>query len=76
MLSCDFDYIDVYGLEVVVGWGFFEEYGDDVNKLVINEMVVCMLGYVDNDDVIGEEIVVEMLGEFMQVIGVVKDYYQ
>lgn len=35
-----------------------------------------MLGYVDNDDAIGEEIAVETLGEPMQVIGVVKDYHQ
>lgn len=74
MLSCDPDYIDAYGLEVVAGRGFSEEYGDDVNKLVINETAARMLGYVDNDNAIGEEIAVETLGEPMQVIGVVKDY--
>lgn len=72
MLSCDPDYIDAYGLEVVAGRGFSEEYGDDVNKLVINETAARMLGYVDNDNAIGEEIAVETLGEPMQVIGVVK----
>ena len=76
MLSCDPNYIDAYGLEVVAGRGFSEEYGDDVNKLVINETAARMLGYVDNDDAIGEEIAVETLGEPMQVIGVVKDYHQ
>lgn len=35
-----------------------------------------MLGYMDNDDAIGEEIAVETVGEPMQVIGVVKDYHQ
>lgn len=69
MLSCDPDYIDAYGLEVVAGRGFSEEYGDDVNKLVINETAARMLGYVDNDNAIGEEIAVETLGEPMQVIG-------
>ena len=76
MLSCDPDYIDAYGLEVVAGRGFSEEYGDDVNKLVINETAARMLGYMDNDDAIGEEIAVETVGEPMQVIGVVKDYHQ
>ncbi len=61
MLSCDPDYIDAYGLEVVAGRGFSEEYGDDVNKLVINETAARMLGYVDNDNAIGEEIAVETL---------------
>ena len=50
--------------------------GDDVNKLVINETAARMLGYMDNDDAIGEEIAVETVGEPMQVIGVVKDYHQ
>lgn len=30
-----------------------------MNKLVINETAARMLGYVDNDDAIGEEIAVE-----------------
>ena len=47
---------DAYGLEVVAGRGFSEEYGDDVNKLVINETAARMLGYVDNDDAIGEDV--------------------
>lgn len=76
MLGCDPDYIEAYGLEVVAGRGFSEEYGDDVNKLVINETAVRMLGYVNNEDAIGEEISVETVGEPMQVIGVVKDYHQ
>lgn len=76
MLGCDADYIDAYGLEVVAGRGFSEEYGDDVNKLVINETAARMLGYVNNEDAIGEEISVETIGEPMQVIGVVKDYHQ
>ena len=30
MLSCDPDYMDAYGLELVAGRGFSEDYGDDV----------------------------------------------
>ncbi|WP_455674660.1 ABC transporter permease [Phocaeicola sp.] len=76
MLSCDPDFLDAYGLELVAGRGFSEEYGDDVNKLVINETAARTLGYVNNDDAIGEEISVETLNEPMQIIGVVKDYHQ
>lgn len=76
MLGCDPDYIEAYGLKVVAGRGFSEEYGDDINKLVINETAVRMLGYVNNEDAIGEEISVETIGEPMQVIGVVKDCHQ
>lgn len=76
MLGCDPDYIEAYGMEIAAGRGFSEEYGDDINKLVINETAVRMLGYVNNEDAIGEEISVETIGEPMQVIGVVKDYHQ
>lgn len=76
MLSCDPDYMDAYGLELVAGRGFSEDYGDDVNKLVINETAARTLGYTDYESVIGEEISVETIEEPMQVIGVVKDYHQ
>ena len=73
MLSCDPDYMDAYGLELVAGRGFSEDY---VDKLVINETAARTLGYTDYESVIGEEISVETIEEPMQVIGVVKDYHQ
>lgn len=76
MLNCDPDYLQAYGLELVAGRGFSEAYGDDVNKLVINESAARMLGYADNEAALGEEILVETVSEPMQVIGVVKDYHQ
>lgn len=76
MLACDPDYIDAYGLQVIAGRGFSEEYGDDVDKLVINETAVRNLGFASNDEAIGEQITVECVEAPMQVIGVVKDYHQ
>ena len=38
-------YIEAYGLQVIAGRGFSEEYGDDVDKLVINETAVRNLGF-------------------------------
>ena len=54
MLACDPDYIEAYGLQVIAGRGFSEEYGDDVDKLVINETAVRNLGFASNDEAIGE----------------------
>lgn len=76
MLACDADYVDAYGLEMVAGRGFSEEYGDDVDKLVINETAVRNLGFTSNDEAIGEQITVECVEAPMQVIGVLKDYHQ
>ena len=76
MLVCDPDYIDAYGLQLVVGRGFSEDYGDDVNKLVVNESAVRNLGIASNEEALGEEIEVECTDAPMQIIGVVKDYHQ
>ena len=76
MLACDPDYIEAYGLQVIAGRGFSEEYGDDVDKLVINETAVRNLGFASNDEAIGELVTVECTDAPMQIIGVVKDYHQ
>ena len=76
MLTCDEDYIDAYGLQLVAGRGFSEEFGDDKNKLVINEMSVRSLGFASNDEALGGQVGVETLDVPMQIIGVVKDYHQ
>ena len=76
MLACDPDYVDAYGLQVVAGRNFSEDYGDDVDKLVINETAVRNLGFTSNDEAIGELVNVECTDAPMQIIGVVKDYHQ
>ncbi len=76
MLTCDPDYIDAYGLQVVAGRGFSEEYGDDVNKLVINETAARNLGFASNEEAIGELVNVECTDAPMQIAGIVKDYHQ
>lgn len=76
MLACDPDYIEAYGLKVIAGRGFSEEYGDDVDKLVINETSVRNLGFGSNDEAVGELVTVECTDAPMQIIGVVKDYHQ
>lgn len=76
MLACDPDYVDAYGLQVVAGRGFSEEYGDDVDKLVINETAVRNLGFTSNEEAIGEQVTVECTDAPMQIIGVIKDYHQ
>ncbi len=76
MLTCDPDYIDAYGLQVVAGRGFSEEYGDDVNKLVINETAARNLGFASNEEAIGELVNVECTDAPMQITGIVKDYHQ
>lgn len=76
MLDCDVDYLDAYDLKVIAGRGFSESYGGDADKLVINEAAVRNLGFKNNDEALGQLILVETVEEPMQVIGVVKNYHQ
>lgn len=76
MLPCDADYAEAYGLQVVAGRSFSEDFGDDVDKLVINETSVRHLGFSTNDEAIGQLVDVECTDAPMQIIGVVKDYHQ
>lgn len=76
MLTCDPDFVEAYGLQVVEGRSFSEDYGDDIDKLVINETAVHKLGFTSNDEAIGQRVTVECVEEPMQIIGVIKDYHQ
>ena len=76
MLACDPDYVDAYGLQVVAGRNFSEDYGDDVDKLVIIDSAVRKLGFTSNEEAIGALVNVECTDAPMQIIGVVKDYHQ
>lgn len=76
MLVCEPDYVEAYGLQVVAGRSFSEDYGADVDKLVVNETAVRNLGFASNEEAIGELITVECADAPMQIIGVIKDYHQ
>ena len=76
MLAVDKSYLSTYGLEVAEGRGFSEDFGAEVDKLVINEESVKMLGYASNEEAIGKKVNIEGDSEPMQIIGVIKNYHQ
>lgn len=76
MLDCDVDYLDAYNLKIVAGRGFSEQFGGDADKLVINESAVRNLGFKNNEEALGQLILVETVEQPMQVIGVVRNYHQ
>ncbi|MFC1724751.1 ABC transporter permease [candidate division KSB1 bacterium] len=70
-LTVDFDFFDLYGLEIVKGRKFSSEFNDeDGNAYILNEAAVKSLGW---DDPIGKKFGFwEITGT---VIGVVKDFH-
>lgn len=77
MLVTDYDFIDTYGLEVVAGRGFGEEFTGDENRMVINEAAARNLGFTTPEEALGQKVTVETREDSpMEIVGVVADYHQ
>lgn len=76
MFAVDYDYMDTYKPKLVCGRNFSEEYGDDLNKIILNEEAVQLLGYNSNEEALGRQLTMEVLKDPLEIIGVVKNYHQ
>ena len=76
MFAVDYDYLATYSPEMVCGRGFSEEYGDELNKVVLNEEAVRLLGFPSAEAALGKQLTMEVLQDPLQVIGVARNYYQ
>ncbi|WP_420387587.1 ABC transporter permease [Roseivirga sp.] len=70
--TADYDYVSLYGLEVVEGRNFDPEIDSDKKAILLNETAVKALGW---ENPIGREMF-NWYGDTGKVIGVLKDYYQ
>ncbi len=70
----DYDYVDFYGLTIVKGRNFSEQYGTDPQAVLFNEAAVKLLGYNDPKDALNKKI--DFWGNEYTIIGVVKNYHQ
>lgn len=58
-------------------WPYFSEnYGNELNKVVLNEEAARLLGYSSPEDALGKQLAMEVLEEPLEIIGVVKNYHQ
>jgi len=73
--SVDYDYMNHFGVKIVAGRYFSEEFpGDFPNTMVINEKMVRNLGFKNPQDAIGKSYFIS-LNEFKpEIIGIVKDF--
>lgn len=76
MFAVDYDYMDTYKPQLVCGRNFSEEYGDELNKIILNEEAVQLLGYNSNEEALGRQLTMEVLKDPLEIIGVVKNYHQ
>ena len=66
----DGDYLDLFGIKVLAGSKLADV--DTMAGFVVNEKLVQIAGYTQNEDIVGKEI--DFWGKKLPVIGVVKDF--
>lgn len=77
MYQCtvDYDFIDLFEINILHGRNFSREYAtDEVESIIINEAAVKALGY---SDPVGQEVIVPLHGGIIskrRIIGVIKDF--
>lgn len=76
MLAVDYDYLPLYAPQLLCGRGFSEQYGDELNKVVLNEEAVRLLGFASPQAALGKQLTMEILPDPLEVAGVVQNYHQ
>ncbi|MBK1442375.1 ABC transporter permease, partial [Parapedobacter sp. ISTM3] len=70
----DFDYLDLYGIDVVAGRGFSRDFAtDSTQAMVVNEAAVSLFGYHSPNEAIGKRF--KQWGREGTIVGVVKDFH-
>ena len=77
MQMIDFDYLEVYGLELAAGRVFDRNRPTDSIALILNQAAVGQFGFESDDAAINERIILEVTPDKRNhIIGVVKNYHQ
>lgn len=76
MFAVDYDYLSAYMPRMVCGRSFSESFGGDLNRVVLNEEAVRLLGYESSEAALGQQLAVEVVSEPLEIIGVVENYHQ
>lgn len=76
MFSVDYDYLNAYMPPMVCGRGFSENYGGDMNRIVLNEEAVKLLGFESSEAALGQQLKMEVVSDPLEIIGVVRNYHQ
>lgn len=76
MFSVDYDYLSAYMPRMICGRSFSEDYGGDLNRVVLNEEAVRLLGYESAEAALGQQLKMEVVSDPLEIIGVVENYHQ
>jgi putative ABC transport system permease protein len=74
IVGVDYDFLDVFQIELLYGRNFSREFPSDNTALILNETAVRWLGFATNEAAVGQQ--VDYWGELHTVIGVLPDFHQ
>jgi len=74
VIGVDYDYIEQFGVRLIAGRPFSEEYGNDKASVIFNRAGLQQLGFSNPEEAIGKEI--EFWGEQFTIVGVSENFNQ
>ena len=74
IIGFDFDFVDFYGLSILEGRNFSEDYGQNSETVLLNEAAVELMGFEDNASAMNVPIF--FWGDTFNIVGVLKNYHQ
>jgi len=74
IIGFDFEFVDFYGLTILEGRNFSEDYGQNSETVLLNEAAVELMGFEDYASALNVPIF--FWGDTFNIVGVVKNYHQ
>jgi putative ABC transport system permease protein len=74
IVGFDFNFIDFYGLTILEGRNFSEEYGQNSETVLLNESAIHLMGFEDFASAMN--VPIYFWGDTFNIVGVVKNFHQ
>lgn len=74
VIGVDYDYVDQFGLKLIAGRAFSEDYGSDPEAVIFNRAGITQLGFSNPEEALGKQI--DFWGNQYNIIGVSENFNQ
>lgn len=74
VIGVDYDYVKAYGLKMIAGRAFAQEFGTDANSVIYNRKAVEQLGFNKPEEAVGKRI--DFWGQQYTIVGVAENFHQ
>jgi putative ABC transport system permease protein len=74
IIGIDYNFVDLYGLSILEGRNFSEEFGRNSETVLFNENAIRLIGFEDFEQAMNQQIF--FWGDTFNIVGIVKNYHQ